>query len=506
MALGLQHSFSWSDVALAAVEAPLDSVVNSAVGQGVEGYVPPQAGQFISGFASGVINVGVRIATGGKVSVDSAAADTFQNALGNSLQQVQESPELGTLTPDQQGEVQAGVDASAAAAIASTSAEIQTNLDVQQSMMNVNQQVTADNQAYFNQLPEDYSSYGDASQAQILLASTNPNLLNVQTAYRSPSGSDSNSNGAINTTAAVAAVTAVATDGVGGALATTGAVAETSVSSQLALGLSGYLDKAVDAVKQFFTSTPSPISSSTSLPIPEDVDSWDSPSPLPPLAGPTNLSNPGHPDAGVAQQTTYPGDSGVSPTTSLSYPGTPVDAQSTTMLSDNAREVTVQKSDVNVTFNPDTRNGSVSISAEGQTYEVGLISDSNGSPTIVLNNREATDAGGTPLKLSVEGGLTQTVLEQTISAYQDAYGAPPPSLPGTLYDSNLKNFQTEFAQVKQQFPDLSDTDAGTIALSQISYGSARINVGYGNLSITKLTVLNGVPTYVEANATPTISK
>lgn len=76
IALGLQKSFSWREVAI------------SAVSTGVAGEVSQRTekfGEFISGLATGAASVLVRGAIGGKVDTQSVLADAFGTAIGNSI-------------------------------------------------------------------------------------------------------------------------------------------------------------------------------------------------------------------------------------------------------------------------------------------------------------------------------------------------------------------------------------------------------------------------------------
>ncbi len=75
---GLQHSFSWKEVALSAVAAPLASYVGE---QTVQRTGLAFAGQMTSGITGSL----VRGAFGGKIDATSVLVDSFGNALGNSI-------------------------------------------------------------------------------------------------------------------------------------------------------------------------------------------------------------------------------------------------------------------------------------------------------------------------------------------------------------------------------------------------------------------------------------
>lgn len=86
VATGLQSSFSWRDVAISSVAAPV------AERAGRLGAKVPGISGFTSKFASGVAGSYVRRAFGGKTDTATILADSFGNALGNSI--------VGGLTPN----------------------------------------------------------------------------------------------------------------------------------------------------------------------------------------------------------------------------------------------------------------------------------------------------------------------------------------------------------------------------------------------------------------------
>ncbi len=100
--------------------------------------------------------------------------------------------------------------------------------------------------------------------------------------------------------------------------------------------------------------------------------------------------------------------------------------------------------------------------------------------------------------LGVVGGFIGAY--DTITAYKSAYGKAPSALPGRLADANLSNFQSEFLKLKGQYPNLTDQQIGDLAIRDISFGSNRINVGYGDLRTTLGNYVGGVPKRVDVNA------
>lgn len=77
VATGVQSSFSWRNVAISAVAAPIAAKVAS--------FTPASLGDFGQNFVAGVAGSYVRKAFGGKIDTASILADAFGNAIGNSL-------------------------------------------------------------------------------------------------------------------------------------------------------------------------------------------------------------------------------------------------------------------------------------------------------------------------------------------------------------------------------------------------------------------------------------
>jgi len=137
-------------------------------------------------------------------------------------------------------------------------------------------------------------------------------------------------------------------------------------------------------------------------------------------------------------------------------------------IAQGRRIVQFQRADLSVRLDAETGEGGVYVNADGETHQVGIINVVDGSPQFYLDNRAVTSSGEA-IKLQLEGGsLTQAALEETIAAYKSAYGVAPPSLPGSLADSNLSNFQAEFARIKLSDPSLTDQQVGDLAIRNVS--------------------------------------
>jgi len=93
MAFGLQHSFSWRDVAASAAGGGVAAVVQGAVGPKLGGsFLGTVATKTLTGFSAGVTQ---KVVSGGKIDYASIAADAFGNALGNAIGNEMASTDLG---------------------------------------------------------------------------------------------------------------------------------------------------------------------------------------------------------------------------------------------------------------------------------------------------------------------------------------------------------------------------------------------------------------------------
>ena len=93
VATGLQSSFSWREVAISAVSAPLSQTAREYVGGSVN---LGRMRSFAADVAGGLTSVGVRAAAGGKLDFTNVLADVFGNAIGNSIVEgMQQAAALG---------------------------------------------------------------------------------------------------------------------------------------------------------------------------------------------------------------------------------------------------------------------------------------------------------------------------------------------------------------------------------------------------------------------------
>jgi hypothetical protein len=100
-------------------------------------------------------------------------------------------------------------------------------------------------------------------------------------------------------------------------------------------------------------------------------------------------------------------------------------------------------------------------------------------------------------KLKIEGekegeenvSFTKIALAQVNKVYENKFGKEPPRLSISLADTNLTNFQKEFAKYKKQNPSSSDDEAAQYAISNISAGKHRITLGYTKFTITLGTLM-----------------
>ncbi len=105
---------------------------------------------------------------------------------------------------------------------------------------------------------------------------------------------------------------------------------------------------------------------------------------------------------------------------------------------------------------------------------------------------------------------TEESVRLMMEVFQKTFGKKAPNLSGAIAIENIENFRNEFAKIKIQNPSLSDQEIGNQAIRKISFGTARIQKGYGNLTVdiygsTTITLdgtVVNVPQGVYVNALP----
>ena len=104
-------------------------------------------------------------------------------------------------------------------------------------------------------------------------------------------------------------------------------------------------------------------------------------------------------------------------------------------------------------------------------------------PSMMLENRVSLN--DKQVKLDAQGfSFTRAALEMSNAAYKKRFGKEPTSLDGHLIDSNLKNFQTEFAKIRKSTRGLGSAQIAQQAIRSVSFGRHRMELGYRNFEIT----------------------
>ncbi|MEJ1964198.1 MAG: LysM peptidoglycan-binding domain-containing protein [Gammaproteobacteria bacterium] len=113
IALGLQKGFSWREVAVSAVGAEVARATMGKAGEtfdedyGTRGYRPSFATVFTSSAAGGLAGATMRLALGGKMETTRVLADTFGNAIGNSIVSAMKGGELSAQKREMYGDIDA---------------------------------------------------------------------------------------------------------------------------------------------------------------------------------------------------------------------------------------------------------------------------------------------------------------------------------------------------------------------------------------------------------------
>jgi len=162
VATGLQKQFSWSQVAVAAVAAPLASAARGAVSSALGTFGQTAFGSSLaSNLVSGVTHAGVEMATGGKVQMSSVLVDAFANAIGDSIVAAQ----TPNILVQQQEEVFAQIAAGAKTEMDEFDTQLGLETGTQLALQQDAQQIASNTQAYFDQ---QQSKFADAQQLRIL--------------------------------------------------------------------------------------------------------------------------------------------------------------------------------------------------------------------------------------------------------------------------------------------------------------------------------------------------
>jgi hypothetical protein len=105
-------------------------------------------------------------------------------------------------------------------------------------------------------------------------------------------------------------------------------------------------------------------------------------------------------------------------------------------------------------------------------------------PHLTLTPKDAfMPDDGSMVSLKSKGfSWTDEALRLSMDMFRQKWGMDPPTMGGQIAWDNLGNFQWEYAQIRAANPGLSPQAIGARAARNISFGRARIKVGYGELS------------------------
>jgi hypothetical protein len=137
-----------------------------------------------------------------------------------------------------------------------------------------------------------------------------------------------------------------------------------------------------------------------------------------------------------------------------------------------------------------------------------------GGPHLTIDPTNARMPSGARVRLKAQGFTWTTVsLKASIDAFIRRFGRGPTDMGGLLAWKNLTNFQTEFARIRAENPGLAEGVVAERAAKAISFGSTRVQIGYGDIrvrygnmgdvTLPDGTVLQNVPKWVEIQAGPT---
>ncbi|WP_394539614.1 hypothetical protein PRJ39_02970 [Lysobacter enzymogenes] len=144
-------------------------------------------------------------------------------------------------------------------------------------------------------------------------------------------------------------------------------------------------------------------------------------------------------------------------------------------------------------------SGTIKLNFGGGEYDVGIYEFKDEGPNFYLFKE--FDNNGVQSKFDIEGGVsfTRFSLEKVVAELKEHYGRAPRELSGSLADDNLRNFQKEYAAIRSETAGLTHAEAANLAVRRISFGAHRIDMGYGDISVT-------FPNYDDFTGEPILDK
>lgn len=110
-----------------------------------------------------------------------------------------------------------------------------------------------------------------------------------------------------------------------------------------------------------------------------------------------------------------------------------------------------------------------------------------GPPDQDLTPRTAKLPSGEIVRLEAPFPFTNASLKKNIEIWEKYFGKPLEDLSGSLAWKNLENFQREYAKIrdekKKSGEPVNSIEIGNEAIRRVSFGRARIDIGYGNLTV-----------------------
>jgi hypothetical protein len=106
-----------------------------------------------------------------------------------------------------------------------------------------------------------------------------------------------------------------------------------------------------------------------------------------------------------------------------------------------------------------------------------------GAPDQNLQPKNATLPDGTKATLDADFPFTDESLKKNQSVWEKYFKKDLTHYSGSIGEENLGNFQAEYDNARTTNPGLSPQELGDLAIRKVSFGTGRVNIGFGDLSV-----------------------
>lgn len=117
------------------------------------------------------------------------------------------------------------------------------------------------------------------------------------------------------------------------------------------------------------------------------------------------------------------------------------------------------------------------------TVDVAIHDRANPGPPSVYLNPKVAELGEGMVTLRAGFSFTAESLRRVQLKWEEEFERRLEEFGGSVLDENLSNFQVEFDRIRAANPGLTPQQIGDLAIREVSFGKARIQIGFGDLSV-----------------------